>query len=46
MKVTKYVASSMDVVLMGLHMLECTISKGLLAHLPPYLKTQPYFVYF
>jgi hypothetical protein len=35
MKVTKYFAPPMDVVRMGPHTSECTISKGFVAHLAP-----------
>ena len=44
MKVTEYLAPPMDVVLMRPYTLECTISKGLVACLPPCLKTQSYVV--
>ncbi len=37
MYVTKYFAPPKDVVFMGLHTSECTISKGLVARIPPSL---------
>ncbi len=37
MYVTKYFAPPKDVVFMGPHTSECTISKGLVAHIPPSL---------
>jgi hypothetical protein len=35
MKVTKYFAPSMDVMRMGPHMSDCTISKGFVARVAP-----------
>ena len=44
MKATKCLAPPMDVVFIGPHISECTISKGLVARLHPCLEMQPYVI--